>query len=298
MKRFSVKTFGALLIAAGLTLAGVAAPASAVTSGTITPNTFVAGSTISSAVTITYSGGAGASNAGVNINMQSLLLPALSCSTTPSTTWADCGVASMDINGSAAPAGTLVGLGSSAATLFLQFSGPTAISSVSISFSPSTLNVSSTPTGSRNVSWSFFGGGASGALSTSYTVTAAPNATVTFDANDGTGSTATQSANSATALTANTFTRSGYTFAGWNTVAGGTGTAYADGASYPFASNITLYAQWTANSSGGSGGGSSSTNNGLASTGFDSMPYLVTGGALTVLGFTLVFLTRPRRVRH
>ena len=45
-------------------------------------------------------------------------------------------------------------------------------------------------------------------------------------------------------LTANAFTRTGYTFSGWNTLANGTGTAYADQASYPFTASVTLYAQW------------------------------------------------------
>ena len=56
-----------------------------------------------------------------------------------------------------------------------------------------------------------------------------------------------QTANVATALTVNTFTRAGYSFSGWNTQAGGGGTAYADGAIYPFEADVTLYAQWTAN---------------------------------------------------
>jgi uncharacterized repeat protein (TIGR02543 family) len=47
-------------------------------------------------------------------------------------------------------------------------------------------------------------------------------------------------------LTANTFTRAGYSFAGWNTAANGSGTAYADAASYPFTADATLSAQWTA----------------------------------------------------
>ena len=55
----------------------------------------------------------------------------------------------------------------------------------------------------------------------------------------------TQIANVPTALTANTFTRTGYTFSGWNTAASGAGTAYANGATYAFAADITLYAQWT-----------------------------------------------------
>lgn len=72
------------------------------------------------------------------------------------------------------------------------------------------------------------------------------NFTVSFDANGGTGSMNVQSASSATNLTANAYTLSGSTFSGWNTAANGSGTSYADAASYSFAANITLYAQWTA----------------------------------------------------
>ena len=43
----------------------------------------------------------------------------------------------------------------------------------------------------------------------------------------------------------NTYTRTGYSFAGWNTKANGSGTSYAAGAPVPMNSNITLYAQWT-----------------------------------------------------
>ncbi|MBK7455201.1 MAG: InlB B-repeat-containing protein [Anaerolineales bacterium] len=69
-----------------------------------------------------------------------------------------------------------------------------------------------------------------------------------FNANSGTGTMAPQVANVPTALTLNTFTRTGYTFAGWNTLANGTGTNYTDGGIYSFAADITLYAKWTANS--------------------------------------------------
>lgn len=45
-----------------------------------------------------------------------------------------------------------------------------------------------------------------------------------------------------------TMTRSGYTFAGWNTVANGSGTAYMGGVTLVMpAANVTLYAQWTTN---------------------------------------------------
>jgi uncharacterized repeat protein (TIGR02543 family) len=70
--------------------------------------------------------------------------------------------------------------------------------------------------------------------------------TVTFNANGGNGTMANETASTATALTSNTYTRKNYTFAGWNTSANGTGTAYANGASYPFTSSTTLYAQWKA----------------------------------------------------
>lgn len=69
--------------------------------------------------------------------------------------------------------------------------------------------------------------------------------TVAFDANGGTGTMATQSAGAATALTANAFTRTGCTFASWNTSAGGSGTSYTNQAQYPFSASATLYAQWT-----------------------------------------------------
>ena len=74
------------------------------------------------------------------------------------------------------------------------------------------------------------------------------NATVTFDSNGGSGSLANQTASSGANLTPlnNSITLSGFTFSGWNTAADGSGTAYGDGASFPFTSNTTLYAQWTA----------------------------------------------------
>lgn len=84
---------------------------------------------------------------------------------------------------------------------------------------------------------------------------------VIFNSNGGSGSMANQgivqglSAN----LTANAFTRTGYTFAGWALSAGGS-VAYADGASFTMgSSNVTLYAKWSLiaytvsfNSNGGS----------------------------------------------
>ena len=56
--------------------------------------------------------------------------------------------------------------------------------------------------------------------------------------------------------------KTGYTFAGWNTKAGGTGTLYREGDSYTDDASVTLYAQWKANTytvkfvGNGSNGGS------------------------------------------
>lgn len=40
------------------------------------------------------------------------------------------------------------------------------------------------------------------------------------------------------------FSRSGYTFSGWNTNANGTGTNYTGGSIYTLTGNVTLYAKW------------------------------------------------------
>ena len=69
--------------------------------------------------------------------------------------------------------------------------------------------------------------------------------TVTFNSNGGSGTMAAQTASSATNLRTNSFSRSGYEFAGWNTLADGTGAAYTQSESYSFAASITLYAQWS-----------------------------------------------------
>lgn len=67
---------------------------------------------------------------------------------------------------------------------------------------------------------------------------------VTFDANGGTGTTPAVSNYTTTALPAHSLVKPGFVFTGWNTKADGTGIAYADKATYPFTSDVTLYAQW------------------------------------------------------
>jgi|GEM_PF-1298775 len=84
--------------------------------------------------------------------------------------------------------------------------------------------------------------------------------TVVFNANGGSGTMTSEIESVATALTLNTFTRTGYTFSGWNTTASGSGTSYANGAPYPFTASVTLYARWTATSPTGPFTGTASSN--------------------------------------
>jgi hypothetical protein len=74
---------------------------------------------------------------------------------------------------------------------------------------------------------------------------------VTFDANGGSGSMTPQSSSTSANLTANGFDYSGFSFAGWNTEEDGSGDSFVNGASYPFTSSTTLYAQWTVAPAGG-----------------------------------------------
>ena len=72
---------------------------------------------------------------------------------------------------------------------------------------------------------------------------------VEFDANGGDGTMSSLVVDDAdgTNLTANVFTREGFTFVGWNTQSNGTGLVVADGARLALSTNATLYAQWSTN---------------------------------------------------
>jgi len=72
---------------------------------------------------------------------------------------------------------------------------------------------------------------------------------VTFISEEGSGETPQQQfiPGVAKKLRASGFTRYGYTFKNWNTSPDGTGTTYAERASITISSDMTLYAQWEAN---------------------------------------------------
>lgn len=103
--------------------------------------------------------------------------------------------------------------------------------------------------------------GASGSVIVRY----ATAVSVAFASNGGSGSMAAQTVpvGTSTALSSNSFTRAGYTFAGWDTAANGSGTDYSDAQAVSLSQPLTLYAQWSANSltvSWNSNGGSAVSN--------------------------------------
>ncbi|SEO80248.1 InlB B-repeat-containing protein [Paenibacillus sp. OV219] len=79
---------------------------------------------------------------------------------------------------------------------------------------------------------------------------------VSYDGNGNTGGNAPEdniayeeNASVTVSNNAKQLVKTGFTFAGWNTVAAGNGTAYAEGAKFVIGkANVTLYAQWTQNS--------------------------------------------------
>ena len=75
----------------------------------------------------------------------------------------------------------------------------------------------------------------------------APVPIITFDANGGTGTIPPASVTGATfTIPGGTgFTRANHAFAGWNTLANGTGERYLTDQAYAFEDSITLFAQWT-----------------------------------------------------
>jgi uncharacterized repeat protein (TIGR02543 family) len=83
------------------------------------------------------------------------------------------------------------------------------------------------------------------------------------------------------------FSNPGHTFSGWNTSPNGGGTSFGDGASYSFASDVSLYAQWSAlatitdNFDSNGGAGSITSISGLVG----STVSLPSGAGLTYSGY-------------
>jgi len=285
MNKFSLKALGATLLAVGLTFAGAASPSQAASMSSIsatTTSTLTAGQVIANDIVISFT-----APTAVAIGMSTQIQVILT-NTTGFGADSACGArASFTSTPSIAANCRALNIGGTMSRVYLLASAQpgfaiSANNTFQITIAGGTLTqVASGPISvtARTVSTST---GSSVVIDTSAVDVNAGNAsaTVTFDANGGTGTTAAQTASAATALTSNGFSRSGYTFAGWNTAADGSGTVYADGASYAFSSSTTLYAQWTP---------------ALASTGFDAAPYLASGVLLALAGAVLLLIARRRK---
>lgn len=151
------------------------------------------------------------------------------------------------------------------------------------------------------------GGGESttSSCSASISVPALAPATITFNANGGSGtvpSAISTYVGVANTIPSNSLTRTGYTFNGWNTASDGSGTTYATNSTITPSGDVTLYAQWqttyvkpeiqsllafrTANASGGA----SPTVTSTGETGFCKFE-LVGGANYTVTSATVQFGT-------
>ena len=151
------------------------------------------------------------------------------------------------------------------------------------------------------------GGGESttSSCSASISIPALAPATITFNANGGSGTVPTAISTYvgvANTIPSNSLTRTGYTFNGWNTASDGSGTAYATGSTITPSGDVTLYAQWkttyvkpeiqnllafrTANASGGA----SPTVTSTGKTGFCKFQ-LVGGANYTVSSVSVQFGT-------
>jgi uncharacterized repeat protein (TIGR02543 family) len=106
----------------------------------------------------------------------------------------------------------------------------------------------------------------------------ASNATISYDANSNTSGSAPTTANPAigssytVASNSGTLTRTGWSFAGWNTASDGSGTTYAAGSgSFLVSGSQTLYAKWTATVSYDANGGTGAPTDLTAYTASDSV---------------------------
>ena len=92
-----------------------------------------------------------------------------------------------------------------------------------------------------------YGESTTSSCSASISIPALAPATITFNANGGSGTVPTAISTYvgvANTIPSNSLTRTGYTFNGWNTASDGSGTAYATGSTITPTGDVTLYAQW------------------------------------------------------
>ena len=138
--------------------------------------------------------------------------------------------------------------------------GGSSVKSGSLTTSSSTYSSNTLNTTTGNIVVTLKGSSSSKAMylsniAVTYETIAATTYTVTYDKNGATSGSVPTDATSYTSGATVTvkgnsgnLAKTGYTFAGWNTKADGTGTTYAAGTgTFTISSNTTLYAKWTAN---------------------------------------------------
>ena len=130
-------------------------------------------------------------------------------------------------------------------TVFGETNTVTCVSAKTKTFNKGTTATTATIKGgvkSSKGSWT----GATVTASATVSIPALTPATITFNANDGSGSVDAISTyvGVANTIPSNSPTRPGYTFNGWNTASDGSGTAYATGSTITPTGDVTLYAQW------------------------------------------------------
>ncbi len=113
-------------------------------------------------------------------------------------------------------------------------------------------NIAADGSGTNYNAGSTFSMGASGMILYAKWISA-PTYTVTYNANSSNSGLVpssqikTDGVNLTLAANIGTLAKNGYTFAGWNTLANGTGTTYVAGGTYSNNANVILYARWTPN---------------------------------------------------
>lgn len=284
----------ALIGATGISLIGFTTPAYAADSAVLSVTSFT-GRELTPAFTMSYSFNATHTDLSNSfyVDFSQLVLPS-TCTSTPTTTWSDCGVTTFSFtdgnNTSVSTTGMTVERSGATKIIFRRSTNFSGVKSINLSIDASVLRATSV-VGSTTAKFHFYDWD----LFAPFSVTTPTSYSVTFDPNGGSGTMSTQSTNATTALSGNTFTRAGYTFGGWATsqsnASAGT-VAYADGANYDFLSATTLYAIWNVAAS------PSTSGNALANTGFSAAPYLALGSSMILFGSSIVLYPRRRESRY
>ena len=283
MKNFSLKALGAFIFAAGLVVAGVAAPANAAmlvspsvtSSGTIANSGTNATTVVVSATTVASS-------------MKFVITLPAAWSTTVSSgpTCNGLTVTGINItNTGCTVTGRIVTLFSSDGTSTAALAGGTA---VTVTFGVGKLTSAiardfniETQDGSGNIIDS----------ATATLASAAPSYAIGYNGNGSNGGSVSSPSTSSGSLTlpANGFTKTNSTFAGWRVGNATSGTIYQPGDTVTVTGAVLVYAQWT---------DASSSSNSLANTGINTASgiFLFAGGlSLALVGAELFLIARRKR---